>query len=129
MKVTYWRDGAKHDADVTLGTLPGEQEMAAVDQPEAEVQPSALDDFGLAVAPSEDEAGVMVTDVDPNGQAAERGLQPGDVILSVGDDAVTSPADVEKMVENAKEGGMKAVLLRVKTGEQTRFVALSFARA
>lgn len=129
VKVTYWRDGAEHDAEVTLGTLPGEQEMAAVDQPEAEVQPSALDDFGLAVAPSEDDTGVMVTDVDPNGQAAERGLQPGDVILSVGDDAVTSPADVEKMVENAKEGGMKAVLLRVKTGEQTRFVALSFARA
>ena len=83
----------------------------------------------MAVGPSEDESGVMVTDVDPNGQAAERGLQPGDVILSVGDDAVASPADVEKMVENAKEGGMKAVLLRVKTGDQTRFVALSFARA
>jgi serine protease Do len=130
VKVTYWRDGAKHDADVTLGTLPGEQEMAAVDQSgQPEAQPSALDDFGMAVAPSEDESGVMVTDVDPNGQAAERGLQPGDVILSVGDDAVKSPADVEKMVENAKEGGMKAVLLRVKTGEETRFVALSFARA
>jgi serine protease Do len=129
VKVTYWRDGKKHDADVTLGTLPGEQEMAAVDQPEAEVQPSALDDFGMAVAPADDAGGVLVTDVDPNGQAAERGLQPGDVILSVGDDAVTTPADVEKMVENAKEGGMKAVLLRVKTGEQTRFVALSFARA
>jgi serine protease Do len=130
VKVTYWRDGAKHDADVTLGTLPGEQEMAAVDQSgQPEAQPSALDDFGMAVAPAEDESGVMVTDVDPNGQAAERGLQPGDVILSVGDDAVKSPADVEKMVEDAKEGGMKAVLLRVKTGEQTRFVALSFARA
>jgi len=128
--ITYWREGAKHDTEVTLGTLPGEQEIAAVDQSgQPEAQPSALDDFGLAVAPSEDASGVMVTDVDPNGQAAERGLQPGDVILSVGDDAVTSPADVEKMVENAKEGGMKAVLLRVKTGEQTRFVALSFARA
>lgn len=130
VKITYWRDGAKHDVDVTLGTLPGEQEVAAIDQSEQPAaQPSALEDFGLAIAPAEDASGVMVTDVDPNGQAAERGLQPGDVILSVGDDAVTSPADVERMVENAKEGGMKAVLLRVKTGDQTRFVALSFARA
>jgi len=130
VKVTYWRDGSEHDAEVTLGTLPGEQEMAAVDQSETDAKPTALEDFGLAVAPAEDDSGgVMVTDVDPNGQAAERGLQPGDVILSVGDDAVKSPADVEKMVENAKEGGMKAVLLRGKTGEQTRFVALSFARA
>ena len=129
VKVTYWRDGASHDVDVTLGTLPGEQEVAALDKSEQAPVASALDDFGMAVAPAEDNAGVMVTDVDPNGQAAERGLQPGDVILSVGDDAVASPADVEKMVENAKEGGMKAVLLRVKSGDQTRFVALSFARA
>jgi serine protease Do len=102
--------------------------MAAIDQPEA-VQPSALEDFGLAVAPADDEGGVMVTDVDPNGQAAERGLQPGDVILSVGNDDVKSPAEIEKIMETAKEDGMKAVLLRVKSGEQTRFVALSFARA
>ena len=71
----------------------------------------------------------MVTDVDPNGQAAEHGLQPGDVILSVGDDdGRRRPADVEKMVADAKDGGMKAVLLRIKSGDQTRFVALSFAR-
>ena len=54
------------------GERPRESEPA--------VQPSALQDFGMAVAPAEDDVGVMVTDVDPNGQAAERGLQPGDVI-------------------------------------------------
>jgi serine protease Do len=130
VKVTYWRDGASHDVEVTLGTLPGEDQLASVDQSgQATPTASPLQDFGMAVGPAEDESGVMVTDVDPNGQAAERGLQPGDVIISVGDAAVGSPADVEKMVENAKEGGMKAVLLRVKTGDQTRFVALSFARA
>ena len=83
----------------------------------------------MAVAPSEDEAGVMVTDVDPNGQAAERGLQPGDVIVSVGDTTVSDPAAVEKKMADAKAGGLKAVLLRVQSGDQTRFVALSFARA
>ena len=113
VKVTYWRDGAKHDVDVTLGTLPGDEQVASLDQPEqAAPVPSALEDFGMAVAPAEDAAGVMVTDVDPNGQAAERGLQPGDVILSVGDDAVKSPADVEKMVDEREGGGMKAVLLQ-----------------
>src|SRR5690606_38083680 len=109
---------------------PSDDQMASLDQPEqAAPTPSALDDFGLAVAPADDNVGVMVTDVDPNGQAAERGLQPGDVILSVGDDAVKSPKDVERIVESAKEDGRKAVLLRVKSGDQTRFVALSFARA
>ena len=128
VKVTLWRDGAQQDIDVTLGTLPGEDRMAALDQPET-IEPTALEGFGLAVAPADGGDGVMVTDVDPNGQAAERGLQPGDVIIAVGNDPVTSPAEVEKMMETAKDGGLKAVLLRVKSGEQTRFVALSFARA
>jgi serine protease Do len=92
------------------------------------VKPSALDDFGLSLGPSDDKSGVVITDVDPNGQAAENGLQPGDVILAVGDSAVTAPADVEKKVADAKTGGSKAVLLRVKSGDNTRFVALSFAR-
>jgi serine protease Do len=128
VKVTYWRNGAKHDLDVTLGTLPEEQQQAAVEQPPT-IEPSALEDFGMSIAPADDNQGVVVTDVDPNGQAAERGLQPGDVILSVGDTTVTNPAAVEKKMADAKAGGLKAVLLRVKSGEQTRFVALSFARA
>jgi serine protease Do len=128
VKVTYWREGAQHDLDVTLGTLPGEQKQAAVEEPAA-VEPSALEDFGMSIAPADDNQGVVITDVDPNGQAAERGLQPGDLIVSVGDTVVSDPAAVEKKMADAKAGGLKAVLLRVKSGEQTRFVALSFARA
>jgi serine protease Do len=129
VKVTYWRDGAKHDLEVTLGTLPEEQKQAAVEEPTVTVEPSALEDFGMSIAPGDDNQGVVITDVDPNGQAAERGLQPGDVILAVGDTTVSDPAAVEKKMADAKAGGLKAVLLRVKSGEQTRFVALSFARA
>jgi serine protease Do len=129
VKVTYWRDGKKADADVTLGKLPDQQEQASADQPSQPAEPSALEDFGMSIAPADDSAGVVITDVDPNGQAAERGLQPGDVILSVGDTTVKDPAAVEKKMADAKAGGLKAVLLRVQSGDQTRFVALSFARA
>ena len=130
VKVTYWRDGTSHDAEVTLGTLPTTAQQASLDKSNTPdpVKPSALDDFGLSLGPSDDKTGVVVTDVDPNGQGAENGLQPGDVILAVGDKAVTSPAQVEKQVADAKSGGQKAVLLRVKSGDGTRFVALSFAR-
>jgi serine protease Do len=128
VKLTYWRGGEKHDLDVTLGTYPETQEQASVETPSA-VEPSALEDFGMSIAPTDDNQGVIVTDVDPNGQAAERGLQPGDVILAVGDTSVSDPAAVEKKMADAKAGGLKAVLLRVKSGDQTRFVALSFAQA
>jgi len=129
VSVTYWRDGASHDAEVTLGKLPTDDKVASADDGQASPDASPLDDFGLALAPSDDNEGVVITDVDPNGQAAERGLQPGDVILSVGEAKVTRPGEVEKRVADAKAGGLKAVLLRIKSGDQTRFVALSFARA
>jgi serine protease Do len=128
VKVTYWRDGVSHDVDVTLGKLPATDTVASTSAPSKDVKPSALEDFGMALAPSADDSGVTIADVDPNGQAAERGLQPGDVILAVGDMAVKAPAEVEKQVADAKSGGLKAVLLRVKSGDNTRFVALSFAR-
>jgi serine protease Do len=51
------------------------------------------------------------------------------VILSVGDTKVSTPADVEKKVADAKAGGLKAVLLRVKSGDHTQFVALSIAKS
>jgi len=129
VSVTYWRDGASHDAEVTLGKLPTDDKVASADDGQASPDASPLDDFGLALAPSDDNEGVVITDVDPNGQAAERGLQPGDVILSVGEAKVTRPGEVEKRVADAKAGGLKAVLLRIKSGDETRFVALSFARA
>jgi serine protease Do len=130
VRITYWRDGGKHDVDVILGTLPPQDQLASLERtPPADVPSSSLDDFGLTVGLSEDNAGVVVTDVDPNGQAAERGLQAGDVILSVGDSPVTKPDDVETMIAKAKADGLKAVLLRIKSGDRTQFVALSFARS
>jgi serine protease Do len=131
VKISYWRDGAAQDATIVLGKLPtSDQQASATDKSGGSAQqPSPLDDFGLALAPSDDHTGVVVTDVDPNGQAAQRGLQPGDVILTVGDAKVKDPTEVEKKIADAKAGGLKAVLLRVKSGDQTRFVALSFANA
>ncbi|HZP20899.1 MAG TPA: Do family serine endopeptidase [Bauldia sp.] len=126
--VTYIRDGVSKDVEVTLGTLPAEK-TAAADTETSPAKPASLEDFGLAIGPAPDGSeGVAITDVDPNGQAAERGLQPGDVIVAVGDAAVKAPADVEKKIASAKADGLKAVLLRVKSGDNTRFVALSFAR-
>jgi serine protease Do len=130
VNITYWRDGASHDITVTLGTFPSDEQLAAADK-KTQQQPqdtgsASLSDFGLTVQPSDDNTGVAVSDVDPNGQAAEAGIQPGDVILKVGNAEVNSPADVEKQVAAAKASGLKAVRLMVKSGDQTQFVALSF---
>ena len=131
--VAIWRDGAKQDIDVTLGTLPSNDELAAVmpsdDGPDAGPQTSSLEEFGLEVGRADDEESVVVTGVDPNSQAAERGIQTGDTILWVDNLPVTSPAEVEKVIADARSGGKEAILLRIKSGERTLFVPLSLARS
>ena len=133
-KITYWRDGASHDASVTLGTLPTTDQMASNDNGNNDkggkmIQPSTLKDLGMTLSPDNNDQGVVISDVDPTGAAAANGLETGDVIISVGNKSVTSPADVEKMVADAKASGQKAVLLYVKSGSQPpAFVALPFAK-
>ncbi len=125
--VTVWRDGSKKDIDVALGTLPGADKLASAGTPQAE--PSALHEFGLTLSPTPDHNGVEIAKVDPNGAAADSGLQSGDVILSVDNKKVSKPADVKDQIAAARDRGLKAVLLQVKSGDQTHYVGLSFANA
>jgi serine protease Do len=70
--------------------------------------------------------GVVITAVDPNSDAAEQGLQRGDLIMSVNNQPVTSPAQVVAGSEGARKSGRSSVLLLVKRGNSPEaFVAVS----
>ncbi len=58
------------------------------------------------------------------GAAADRGLQAGDVILEASGKAVERPTEVVQAFDAARADGRKSVLLRVKSGDNVRFVAL-----
>ena len=60
--------------------------------------------------------GVIVTAVEPNSDAADEGLQRGDLIISVNNQLVTTPAQVIASVETARRAGRNSVLLLVKRG-------------
>ena len=60
--------------------------------------------------------GVIITKVDPNSPPAEKGLQQGDLIVSVNNQSVTSPAQVIAAVDAARKAGRSSVLLLVKRG-------------
>jgi serine protease Do len=83
---------------------------------------------GSSVAGSSGE-GVVVVNVDPDGPAAERGFKAGDVILEVAGKKVANPGDVRKVLADVRGQGKRTVLMRVKSGESTRFVALPLGRA
>jgi serine protease Do len=72
---------------------------------------------------------VVVTDVDPNGIASDQGVKTGDVILEVGGKKVANPSDVRSALKDAQKDGKRTVLMRVKSGEGTRFVAVPLSKA
>jgi serine protease Do len=70
--------------------------------------------------------GVIITAVDPNSDAADEGLQRGDLIMSVNNQPVTSPAQVIAGVDAARKAGRTSVLLLIKRGNSPEaFVAVS----
>jgi serine protease Do len=127
--LTYLRAGAEKTVSVKLGELPPEKEAKATPVP-GKSSKTALAGFGLSLAPADEvpgagKAGAVVTELDPEGPAAQKGLRPGDVILDAGGKPVVGPEDVVKALDTAKKEGRRAVLLRVKSGDNTHFLALS----
>jgi serine protease Do len=128
VEVGLWRNGKAETVNVTLGELPGTEKQASVTQP-GPVEPGTLDDMGLTVTRAEDGNGLVVTDVDPGSDAAERGIQPGDVITAINSVTVNGSADVEKALTDASKAGRKAVLFQISRDDENRFVALPLAKS
>jgi serine protease Do len=128
VEITLLRNGAPQTISVALGALPADKQAKA-EMPEQPVAKTAMAKFGMSLEPASavegaGKEGVVVSDVDPDGLAAQRGMQSGDVILDVGGKPVTRPSEVSAAFDAAKADGRKAVLLRLKSGDNTRFVAL-----
>jgi len=138
VKLSIVRYGEKREVTMKLGTFPNNSKMAAL-EPETPSAGEEMKDLGLSLAPAAKfpgagEEGVVITEVDPASDAADKGLKPGDVILQVAGVTVSDPADVAAGVKKAIDGAKTEkdsvkVLMQVKTGDQTRFVALSLKKA
>jgi serine protease Do len=126
------RKGEEKTIEVTLGELPNDLRHAGAEEHD---QPSDnAPRLGLNLAPAREVAGagsegVVVTAVSPDGPAAERGFEAGDVILDVGGKAVSTPADVRSALAEARKASKHTVLIRVKSVEGTKFVAVPISHA
>ena len=136
VKLNVMSNGRDKEVDLTLGVLPNAQKEAKADidsdrtPPKADTQVPRL---GLTLAPSSSVAGagkdgVVVTEVDPKSSAAERGFKEGDVILEVGGKNVASAGDVRDALTTAKADNKNSVLMRVRSGGSSRFVALPIGK-
>jgi serine protease Do len=68
--------------------------------------------------------GVVVSSVDPNSEAAEKGFRPGDVIVSVGNKNVRAPGEIEQGITEARRANRESVLFLVAGRGGQRYVAL-----
>ena len=126
--------GSEKTVNVTLGELPREQrEARATPGDREDSNGTDVPKLGLSLAPASKVAGtgsegVVVTQVDPDGPAASQGFKNGDVILDVAGQRVTTPEQVRKAFADARTGSKRTILLRVKSGDNTRFFAVPVGR-
>ncbi len=134
VKLTVWRKGEEKNLSVSLGELPNQREARATTPDSSTPNSSDVLRLGLTLAPAGQVAGsgsdgVVVTKVDPSGVASEHGFQTGDVILEVGGKKIANPADVRSALNEAQKDGKRSVLIRFKSGDAVKLVALRLGRA
>lgn len=134
VKLEIVHKGDGKTVTLALGELPNERQAKGGDQSgDGKTQQApGTPRLGLSLAPASEvqgagQKGVVVTEVDPQGPAAQRGIQTGDVILNVGGKAVANISDVRSELAQAKSSGKNSVLLQVKSADATRFVAVPLA--
>jgi serine protease Do len=137
VKLNVMHKGQDKVVNLTLGTLPNQVEAKAdndnSDDNGKATRGTDVPKLGLTVAPANSVAGagkegVVVTEVDPKSAAADRGFKEGDVILEVAGKTVANANDVRDAITAAKDDNKNVVLMRVKTGGQSRFVAVPLAK-
>ncbi|MBN9056708.1 MAG: PDZ domain-containing protein, partial [Rhizobiales bacterium] len=138
--LTVWRGGADKDLSIVVGTndagdnpvvadaggAPGgdaAQRVPTIGVQLGDLTADLRDSLGLPGG----ERGAVVEGVNPDKPAADAGLQPGDVILSVNQKPVTSAREAKTAVAEAGKAGRKAVLLLVQRQDEQTFVTVPFA--
>jgi len=137
VKLNVLHKGQDKVVELTLGQLPNNLEAKAdsdkEDQGGGTSHGTDVPKLGLTIAPASSVAGagkegVVVTEVDPKSAAADRGFKEGDVILEVAGKTVASAGDVRDALNAARNDNKNSVLMRVKSGGQSRFVAVPLAK-
>lgn len=131
VKLGVIRDGKDKSFTLKLASVPGDKIAKADD---AKAEDDGAPKLGVQLGPVKGKdgkagQGVQVMAVDPDGLAAEQGLRKGDIILEIAGKTVTEPKDVKDALVAAKKDGKKNVVMRIRSGDGSRFVAIPFPKA
>lgn len=142
------RNGKTIKVNAQLGKRPSEEELAGnTFDPDAEDNAMGQDEGGASAQATADalglsvvnltpviarqlgvpstQKGVVVSTVDPNSDAAQKGIRRGFLITSVNRQPVTSAEELDSAIANVKRSGRDAVLLQIRRGARDpQFVAI-----
>ncbi len=135
------RRGEEKIVQVELGQLDEEQ-IAAATRDGGLPQPQAEDFTGLGLDLAElnetlreeygldgDLEGVLVTKVEPDSPADERGLREGDVIIEVNQNPVATPGEVSREFQATREDGRNTATLLIQRGGERQWVPLKVEKS
>lgn len=141
--MTLLRKGKEVTLNVKVGQLEQnddeeEEEVKETKKMPAQPQGDKVEELGVNVSPvtealrkrygiGKDVAGVVIVSADPNGMAAEYGLQSGDVISEAAQQDVRTAATLSDLAKKAKKEARPLLLLVDRKGD-LRFVAISFEK-
>ncbi len=132
--VIVLRDGEEVALTVTLGRRETSEAVAFPASDEGEAEPEEAEILGLTLSEITEELteqyslsadeGLVITSINPDSEAASKGLLEGDLITEAGQQKISSVADFEARITEARDAGRKSLLLLVRRGGDPRFVAL-----
>ena len=129
VKLGIVRDGKEETVSLKTAELADGSVKRARAIPETQHR---VEQLGVRVAPARQltggtETGLAVLAVDPGGRAQEAGLNPGDIIVKVGNTSVNREDDLRKALVTAKNEGRLFATALVKRAGNQRFIALPVA--
>ena len=138
--ITYIRNGKSRDISVAVTTMPANPDAGFQSGGDNQTAPAANPSpLGLTLAPLTPDArsqlnlpgntqGAVIAQVKPNSPADQAGLQPGDLLVGVNTQTITSPDDAIAAIKTARTAGSSAVALRIIRQGQALFVGIALGK-
>ncbi len=134
------RKGKETELTAEVGRLADDQKVADASGKPAPVKPapavvtalgmtitSITDDLRTKYGIDKDLKGAVITEVAQDGAAADKRLEPGDVITEAGEQEVQGASDISSRIDEAKKAGKTSILLLIAKGgkaTEMRFIAM-----
>ncbi len=139
----YWRDGKERKAKVKIGELEKAENdglLSNAEEPTKKTEEALdIDLVGMSVTSLSEEIredfnvpkdvqGVMIIKTKARGEAAEKGLGAGDVVVEINQKPINNPKGLKAAIEKAGKTKRSSILLLVNREGDIRFVALKLEK-